>query len=533
MKEFLQTNFSGGLNLFDDGVFLGDTEYGLALNVRHRGKYLVGVKGPTELSNMPSGTTQGLFAFDDTLLLVVGGIIYYRKPTDIYWTEITGVSLSPSVSVVYACSVPESTTLASRFAAPSTETTIDSTTVNKGALLSDGSPACIILQDGVTQPVLVKADMSARYALTYELWSEETGREYVPVGKQMCYEGGILYIASPDGLSLYRSLIGRPTDFVINIDGDGKKAGDASTTSYAVSFIPITCIKSLNDGRVFVSTKTHGYFVAPDFNNTIFGEPTFTKTDGFSVGVLNQESVLDILSDTTLVTNFGIRSFNAIRQLKIDGNQSIFSLKVSSLFEGVLQSELAVSTASYQNYGLFAVTTTLGSSVLVYDMLTEKWAGVDFFDIGTIRQLAVTYQQGKQVVFARTDTAVYSLYTSSEYLDCTLITRSLTSASPNSKIKTSNVYLVFDGGEDQHIVSVTEQVDGIAGTALVEKLNLPVLGRTINDPKFNFTGISNTGWKIAFEIKWPGSAKLLQFYLQVDDMLNKSGINQAGQAYKK
>jgi len=79
----------------------------------------------------------------------------------------------------------------------------------------------------------------------------EDRREYVPVGKQMLWHDGILYVVSPNGKQIFRSVTGRPLDFMVNITPSGDKdpleaVGGASSVSHSVDFEPITSINRLS-----------------------------------------------------------------------------------------------------------------------------------------------------------------------------------------------------------------------------------------------------------------------------------------------
>ena len=113
-----------------------------------------------------------------------------------------------------------------------------------------------MVQDGINQPWLIQLNeliniLTARKLNTYNQWSNVSSgansREYVPIGKQMMYLNSILFIVAPNGRSIYRSVSGRPLDFMVNIDVDGKKVpseiiGGAASVSFAADFDEITCI---------------------------------------------------------------------------------------------------------------------------------------------------------------------------------------------------------------------------------------------------------------------------------------------------
>jgi hypothetical protein len=210
-------------------------------------------------------------------------------------------------------------------------------------------------------------------------------REYVPIGKQMAFHGGKLYVASADGAKLYHSVSGRPLDFMVPVNEDGGKIhakesiGGVEAVAYTVSNDPITCLKSLNTEELFVGAFNSSYSVKPDTVNTIFGEPTFTKKFLFSTGPVNQNSVVDLLGDTAFIDRHGIRSFNAVQQAETLARDIIFSLPISDVFKDVAQDGSFQCAIVHDGYALFHVLTNLPEQYLtvVYDMATKKFVSLD------------------------------------------------------------------------------------------------------------------------------------------------------------
>ena len=148
------------------------------------------------------------------------------------------------------------------------------------------------------------------------------------------WTNGILFIVSSDTNTIYRSVSGRPLDFVVNVTNllvatqttvivNNKSmtaywqygGGDATTTSYAVGVGGISCIRSLSTGGIFVSASNATFAVT--LNQTpnapmIFGEYTFNRAFLFNATCLSDRVIFDTIGDTRFIELTGIRSFNAV-----------------------------------------------------------------------------------------------------------------------------------------------------------------------------------------------------------------------------
>jgi hypothetical protein len=308
-------------------------------------------------------------------------------------------------------------------------------------------------------------------------------REYVPIGKQMAFHGGKLYVASADGTKLYHSVSGRPLDFMVPVNEDGAKIhdkeaiGGVEAVAYTVSNDPITCLKSLNTEELFVGALNSSYTVKPDTVNTIFGEPTFVKKFLFSTGPVNQNSVIDLLGDTAFIDRHGIRSFNAVQQSETIARNDIFSWPISDIFKDVAQDGTFQCATVHDGYALFHVLTNLPEQYLtvVYDMATKKFvsldrqessgtgatwqdgvsATVDVFDANSyctpIRGMAVgvTTAGGKDL-FAVTDDPssksfwVKHLYGSTEFAMSRVDTKAYSTQEPKVELKPLSMNMMFN-----------------------------------------------------------------------------------------
>src|SRR5256885_6847067 len=331
---FHQRSFLGGMNLQVDPTRLQDSEYPLLINGRNRFDVINPIKKPVKALNLPSGNYQGIYAAGNFLIVFIDGKAYYRDvSTSQVFNQVPGINMSSMAEVIFAELVPASTLNFQRIPAIDTR--------NSAIKLTSpvtGTPQALLIQDGQSQPWVILSDGSTRPTKRYDDWDsvDLTKREYVPIMRQMLWQDGILYGISPDRKFIFRSVSGRPLDFMINIDKDGNKLpteaeGGAMSVAHAVDFDDITALNRLNtpNGSFFVSTRKNSYIVTPNFNDQIFGEPTFDTQYLFGTGCLNNFSMIDILGDSALIYFPGVRSFNAILQTFNEGRNAPFSLKVA------------------------------------------------------------------------------------------------------------------------------------------------------------------------------------------------------------
>jgi hypothetical protein len=413
---FLQNSFVGGLNQQIDGSRLQSNEYGLLVNGRSRFDTIEQITNPVNVTASGWTKVQGGYAAGTFLLVFADGKAYYRDfgAASSVFTEIVGFQMSSTVDVIYACLVPSSTINGIR----KLDAALKSV---EGPILLTGnstpSPQAIIVQDGINQPWIIFPNGTARVSQNYNQWTVDN-REYIPMGKQMLWHDGILYIVSVDGLQIYRSVTGRPMDFMVIIKSDANKEasetdGGAAAISHKVDYSPITAIGTLNspEGDFYVSTARTSYSIRPTFDITPYGEPYFSNFSLFTTGAVNQFSLCDILGDYAVIDYSGIRSFNAVQQFRIEGRNAPFSSKISKLLAGIRQESPASIT--FDNYGLFSVETVFGQAIMVFDTLTRQWTSLDLFDelkYVTIKMFAEVKTSSTRRLFAITDNNVYELY---------------------------------------------------------------------------------------------------------------------------
>ena len=432
-----------------DDSRLTDDEYSFAMNVRNRFGELKPVKRPLAID---AGLTanqrcQGVYTVGDFILIFQSGNAKFKHRLADTWITLWDDSTEPTLRLdagadfVYVQAVPSSEQ--NLLKKPLSDIPFGSDETNPSYMLGlvddeageygklyghyytaaqvTRSRAAIVVQDGINQPNLIVLNSSnlssaitVRKCQTYAEWTVGNAggvggsgnyQEYVPIGKQMMYFAGKLFIISSDVdgnfTQILHSVTGRPLDFMIPIEEDGDKMtaadsegnGDISPyeardpirmyrtgahmVSYSVSYEPITCIAPLNTDSFFVSTRTASYAVTPDYTRTLFAEPTFTKKYLFGASVVNQFSFVDTQGDFAFIDAEGLRSFNAVQQLRNEGRNSAFSLKVAKLFENKLQDVKASAAITFDNYAFFAVDTVFGYGVLVYDITLQKFVSFD------------------------------------------------------------------------------------------------------------------------------------------------------------
>ena len=388
-----------------DDSRLGGDEYSFAMNVRNRFGELTPIKRPLTISTgfTANQRFQGIYTVGDFILLFQSGNAKFKHRLSDTWVTLwdgstsSSLQMSANVDFMYVQAVPGSTMNMERKATSAT----DANDADKDIKLTYNSAAWvktsagIVVQDGENTPNLIifsssnqTAAISVRKCKKYTEW-DATTREYVPIGKQMMFFGGKLYVIGADAsgnfTQIYHSVTGRPLDFVVAINNSGAQIdaaeanGGAGVVSYSVSYESVTCMRPLNTNSFFISTRTASYAVTPDYTRTIFGEPLFTKQYLFGASVVNQFSFVDILGDFAFIDTEGLRSFNAVQQLRNEGRNSAFSLKVAKLLRDVTQDAKASAAITFDNYAFFAVSTVFGHGVLVYDITLQKFVSFDNF----------------------------------------------------------------------------------------------------------------------------------------------------------
>ena len=555
--QAVQSNFNGGLDLVSDDANIDETGYRWLVNARQRFGKLKAVTKPLQIVT-PSGKKQGCITVGNVKVIFIAGYAYYQIFGNTVWIQVPNLLLDATVDQLYACAVPASSLNYVRKLNVSGDVT--NNILKTLDFRPSGSPACIVVQDGINQPWIITYDettnaFTSRLAKTYTQWANTAvGQEYVPIGTHMFFLNQILFVLATDGLSVYRSVSGQPLNFMVNITTTGDKsgtenAGGVTTTSFAFDYDPITCIKAVNIPNSFIyATRNNTRIITLDYNNTIFGEPLFFQSATIETGILNQYSAAEILGDYAFVNYEGVTSFNAVQQLKYSGRNSIFSYAISSLFENIKQTYTVV--IPFNNYVLFNVDTVYGNIIAVYDTLVAQWVALDILDIGRIIQFSLLDTQGDtQLIVMTNDNKLYQLYkTSQASVPAAMLTRAFTVGSNatgadgidtlSNEIKSDRLELIFKSGTVDGEVTVTEICDGSNTNSLTQPIALntdeeisPVNLRTtkrysenIKRNTFVFRD-SLKGYKLSYLIQWTSDAsfqKLRLFASETQAMVSKS-----------
>lgn len=519
--QFLRNDFQGGMNRLDDSSKLLENQYPIAVNARTRYNVVEPIRSPLkQLQGLPSGLHQGVYAAGAIVLVFIGGKAYYKdfsNPASNY-AQVAGLQMDANVANIFVEFVPASTINYVRKAASAPPDPNASITL--GAQTA-GSPQCAVVQDGINQPWIIESNGVARISKNYNEWTTNN-REYIPIGKQMYYSGeGVLYIVSPDGGFIYRSVTGRPLDFVVAIDNTGNKAGDAVVTSHSVDFGAITCIRGLNTDQsaIFVSTAYRSYMVIPDFADTLFGEPKFSNVPLFATGALNQFSFIELLGDSAFISFSGMRSFNAVLQLKNEGKNAPFSAQISTFVADITQETPCAINSD--DYALFFVKTIHGDCILVFDTLKAQWVAIDkLAGISGIKQFAEMKILGTRKLFFITPAGLYEYYGGSTFEEVGFYLGDFASGDAEVQHKPLNLNLIFSEPIEFGAVSVKAFTDRLIGKTYYRYLdNVETLAEPLEFPfgsqsedrlkicKFDL-GRERAGFKLGCYLSWAFNAKL-------------------------
>lgn len=405
MPLFKQADFSGGLNTQFDATKIPANCFPLLVNGRTR-ENVVAPTAKHVLLSAPIGLYQGLYVFGSYLLLFVDGLAYSADVTQspILFKPVNGWRLMNAFAPrIYAEQAPATSNLFNRLG------TVDATirTFNDALAVFVEAVYCF---DGFTPPQAVLPSNSATGLGSFDTWTQ-TEPLYVPIGVLPAFAGNSLFVISPDLKNVLESVPGRPSDFVINIDSAGNKGGDAYTTSQTVSFNGITCVRGLSTGEVLVGTLFGTFVLQPDPTNPQFGVPYLNPVFLFPYGIVNELSIIDVLSDTAFITQSGIHAFNAVAQSKRTSNNFPFGVKIRGLLTNPVTKKAIIQkdtcTGTYDDYALFAVNTIFGYGVMVYDTTVPGFQSLDL-SFGRVKQFATTkINDSERLFFITQDNQIY------------------------------------------------------------------------------------------------------------------------------
>lgn len=550
MAKYKQSSFIGGLNRQFDPTKIAENEYPLLFNGRVRNDNVETIQLPQELTyGLPEGDNfQGLYSAGFYLLAFIDGKCYYRyfglgSSDGDSFIQLEGFQLASNVDRIYAELIPGSTV---NFKRQLVTDGVPSSGVNLTNAIT-GSPDCVLVTDGINQPKVIFPDSTSRDTQTWVEWTNnDTGslREYVPIGTFPLYHNGILYLAGLDISSrrlnkIFRSVTGRPLDFMVVIDNDGNKLalekdGNADIVSVRADYNTITSlnrISSINsqqystngDVPFLVGTAYNSYLLTPLTDQLLFGEPKrFSNRFLFSTGPLNPFCVIDEISgDTLLIDSKGIISFNAALLAQSEGRNEPFSRRIHPLFNGITQT--VACCTKLDNYIYFGVNTVYGPAIIIYDEITQRWVSIDVYPgVNLVKQFAViSTTTTKRLFFITTDNKLYEAYASSLIATCRIYCGEWTDKETGNHQRVQNIQTIFQNiliGGEIHVSLFTDAKKFKRNIQLVDAnimassvpLDLP-FGRTDKDDSqhlnFGFQD-SPVGYKHGALIEWNCKATL-------------------------
>ena len=454
VPEYNQSSFIGGMNLLGDDSRLQPTQYRAGFDLTNRYDVLDPVLASVRDVNAPAGIKQELVTFGNYVICFASGLAYYRYYTDVIWTPIVGFKMDANVPRYWTATVPVAVTNYGRIPTASTQGTVSNgvstlsnqsssslnpvvSTPSLSAAFGGNTPG-LLVQDNINQPRFIFIGPAGypqtRITQTYAQWSAmyDLGansstygtlvtdeREYVPIGQCMAWVDGILYITSQDGNTVYRSVSGRPLDFVIAVDLLGQKAGDATYTSYSVGVGGITCLRQCSAGGVLITANNALFQITKNTTPgapTEFGEYTFIRTFLFNSTCLSDRAIIDTLGDTRFIDLTGVRSFNAVEQLNNEGRNTAFTANIQGAFgpdsSPITQDPLYSAAILYNNYELYAVNTIFGPAICKYDTINSCWTSFELQQTGDKRvKILAKIELTVQRLYAVTeDDQIYTLY---------------------------------------------------------------------------------------------------------------------------
>lgn len=534
----IQKSFSSGMNMISSDTAIAEDGYLWGINVRPRFGFQDPIPRHVKLTGLPPGNKQGLVSVGNVLILFAAGSAYYQLDGQTIWTLISPFAMSQDVDEYFTAVVPASYINYKR----NLLNPADYTKVGVNANFKiNGTPAALVVQDGVSQPWLIIFDGAvplARQCKSYADWGSTldvtNNQEYVPIGKQMFYHtDGQLLIVARDGLSVYRSITGRPLDFMVAVDINGDKLpleqdGGATQVSFAFDYEPITYIGPINIPSSFIIATAHTVrIITLDYANTIFGEPRFFESGNIQAGVVNHKSFIEILGGYAFMTFDSAVTFDAVQQLKFAGRNSIFALSLAKILKDVKQTKSCVTT--WSNYALFNIDTVWGNAVAVYDMLLSKWVSIDITEVTLVKNFAQVESLAQTRLYALTSLGdvFYMFGSTTETYMAQTRTRSFVATETNTEHKCQHLRVMFNGGTTDGICRVIEYVDEQAYTNDVDKplpasisgvtypVKPPVIPSTknrVDNPTYSFTeGLM--GKKLSYIIQWTNNARLIEFEL--------------------
>jgi len=582
-SEYNQLSFIGGMNLLGDDTRLDTTQYRVGFDLTNRYDSLDPVLQSVEDTQAPQGLKQECVTFGLFVILFVAGTAWYRSFNSQLWTEIIPFRgrLSSVAPRYWSISVPLATTNYYRVAATTTGLTGNTTADSRGVVqalqvagAAAGNIPGLLVQDNINQPVFIFLDgngiPTCRITQTFAQWSitftsnsnaivaaNGDKREYVPIGNCMAWTDGILYIVSQDFSQIYRSVSGRPLDFMVNVSNllvttpwVQTGGGDASTTAYSVGVGGITCIRPLSTGGIFVSASGANFAVTLDKSNVavkIFGEFTFDRAFLFASNCLSDRVIFDSIGDTRFIELTGIKSFNAIKQSTNEGNNSPFSATIHGAFgpdeNPIIQDFTKTAAVLFNDYELYSVNTIFGPAIAKYDTLNNCWVGFDKqqtggkavkifakIELSILRLFAITEDDRLFTLYIGPETTTPYFRTGGICFSVLYAGRGLKIANPRIELKMLRTRVILNKITKDCTCTFTPFSDNRLGQSAIKQSiiyespaivsNDPLALQDVNTQLSNLvypTPDVKQAWKYFATFSWSGGS-FVQFSMEMDEL---------------
>jgi len=522
MSIFVQNSFSGGMDTELDYVKTPQNAYPLLINGRGRKDVIEPTYKHLELA-APAGLKQGIYVAGSILVIFVAGVAYYTDITKspiVFHPVVGWTNMSATASRIYAELIP---TTGNYFNFKGNPQLMDKVFNNSMSTF----PQAMLCFDGINQPQAIMTDGTATVMGKYETWTKDAPN-YVPIGILPAMMNNKLFLASPDRRRILHSVSGRMTDFVINVDNDGNKGGNADTVSQVVAFNDITSLKPLASGQLMVNTLYASYVLNLDYNNPIFGEPFLFATELFPIGCLNELSVVDILQDTAFVTQSGIHSFNTVAQNKRESNNAPFGAKIRGLLKNP---QANTCTALHDDYAYIAVNTIFGYGALVFDTNRKNFQSLDL-SFGQVRQFANTRISGSERLFFITqDNKIYEAFGADDVNSTKVYLGEWASPEADTKIKASTFNVQFGSclSSGQAKISIyadkafiEDKVFDIINNSVEENFPIPLPYVSADQCNSISYPLKNQvrGWRLGAMFEWNFKGNLIS--ISVDGTMEKA-----------
>ena len=514
---FKQADFAGGLNAQEDPTKSADNSYPLLINGRNRRNVISPTNKHVNLP-LPTGTLQGVAIVGSFLVVFIDGAAYYgdiESSPIIFYPVDNWTPLDASVSRIYCELVPATSNLFNQAGTPQNMVK----TFNASLAIFRQALFCF---DGINPPQAIFGDGTALPLGSYATWTQNNPL-YVPVGILPGFAGAKLYVVTPEKDKILQSVSGRASDFVVNLNNAGDKGGDADTVSQTVSYNEITALRGLSTGEVLVCTLYGSFVLELDFDHPIFGEPYLRPRFLFPAGAVNEISIVDILSDTAMITQSGIHAFNAVAQAKRESNNFPFGARIRGLITNPITDKALVQsntcTTLFDDYAFFAVNTIFGYGCIVYDTTTSTFQSLDL-SFGHVKQFASTKLNGNERLFFIThDNKLYEAFAGTEKNTTRLLLGEWTPDAAEANALSYMVDAIFADVRGSGQVKLTFYADRVEKASVVlniagndKEVNLPipipfVTGKQVIPAGFQF-GKQARGWKSAVMFEWNFDGKL-------------------------